>query len=198
MGKELRTSRPRRFLPWIRPASGGILGLVLLGAVACESSPPLITVPQEFVAFDADGIVFGMTHRFTQEGKLEALVRADTAIQWQDSSTVHLRGVDLRVFNEDGSERARVTSARGILDLRTERMAAYGAPGSPAILIMTESSRRLESQEIHYDPRGDRMWSDSAFVYVQGTRRTSGRGFESDIEFRNFQIRGRGTGGGAP
>lgn len=177
-----------------RRAVVGVAGAIVLGMAACGESPPLLTVPAEFVAFDADGIVFGMTHRFTQEGRLEAIVRADTAIQWQDSSTVHLRGVDLRVFHEDGSERARVTSTRGILDLRTERMAAYG----DVLLVMAESNRRLESQEIHYDPRGDRMWSDSSFVYFQGSRRTSGRGFESDIEFRNFQIRGRGPGGGSP
>jgi len=190
--KTLCRSSQRRFDVQVRRSLALALGGVALGLLACEASPPLLTVPAEFVAFDADGIVFGMTHRFTQEGKLEAIVRADTAIQWQDSSTVHLRGVDLRVFDEAGGERARVTSSRGILDLRTERMAAYG----DVVLIMAESNRRLESQEIHYDPRGDRMWSDSSFVFLQGSRRTVGRGFESDIEFRNFQIRGRGASGG--
>jgi LPS export ABC transporter protein LptC len=143
-------------------AAGALLGLatVALLAVGCEDEAPVATVPAEYLRFDADGVVFEMTHRFTQEGTLQALVLADTAIQWNDSTSVALRVVDLRVYAEDGSERAHVTSREGSLDTRTERMTARG----DVVLVIPAEQRTIESQELHFDPRGDRVWSDSAFV----------------------------------
>jgi LPS export ABC transporter protein LptC len=171
-----------------------LLALALAGvggaAVGCDAESEVATVPTSYLEFDADGIVFGMVHRITQDGVLQGLVHADTAIQWQDSSAVHLRVVDLPVREDDGSERAHVTADRGILDTRTNRMAAYGN----VVLLVPGEQRRIESEELHYDPQGDRIWSDSSFVYTVGNQVTRGRAFRSDLEFRNFQIVGRGGG----
>jgi len=168
-----------------------VLALLSVGILssACENEAPVATVPAEYLQFDADGVVFQMTHRFTQEGILQAMVIADTAIQWHDSTAVALRVVDLRVFDEDGSERAHVTSLRGTLDTRTERMTAQG----DVVLVIPAEDRTIESQELHYDPRGDRIWSDSAFVMRHQGRVLRGASFTSDLEFRNFVIRGSGN-----
>ncbi|TVR53124.1 MAG: LPS export ABC transporter periplasmic protein LptC [Gemmatimonadales bacterium] len=168
-----------------------VLALLSVGIIssACENEAPVATVPAEYLQFDADGVVFQMTHRFTQEGVLQAMVIADTAIQWHDSTAVALRVVDLRVFDEDGSERAQVTSRRGTLDTRTERMTAQGN----VVMVIPADDRTIESQELHYDPRGERIWSDSAFVMRHQGRVLRGTSFTSDLEFRNFVIRGSGT-----
>jgi len=168
-----------------------LLTLVLVGggAAACTPEDSVATIPSTYLEFDADGIVFGMIHRITQDGVLQGVIHADTAIQWQDSSAVHLRGVDLTVMEEDGEERAHVNALRGILDTRTNRMTAYGN----VIMIIPEGSRRVESEELHYDPQGDQIWSDSSFVFTEGARITRGQAFRSDLEFRNFRIVGRGA-----
>ena len=168
-----------------------VLALVVAGggAAACSSEDSVATVPSTYLEFDADGIVFGMIHRITQDGVLQGVIHADTAIQWQDSSSVHLRGVDLTVMEEDGGERAHVTALRGILDTRTNRMTAHG----DVIMVIPEGSRRVESEELHYDPQGDQIWSDSSFVFTEGARITRGQAFRSDLEFRNFRIVGRGA-----
>jgi LPS export ABC transporter protein LptC len=164
---------------------GGVAGL----AVGCDEEVPVATVPEDYLQFDADGVVFQMTHRFTQEGVLQALVVADTAIQWHDSTAVALRVVDLRVYDDDGSERAHVTSRRGSLDTRTERMTAQG----DVVLVVPAENRVIESQELHFDPRSERIWSDSAFVMRHQGRILRGSSFTSDLEFRNFVIRGSGS-----
>lgn len=171
------------------------LGTVLLAALAlagvqgCGEPTDVATVPAEYLEWDADAVVFGMIHRFTQEGRLQAVVHGDTAIQWRDSTVVAMRGVDLTVFTEEGEERAHVVSRRGTLDTRTERMAAYGS----VVMTVPGEGRRLESEELHYDPRGDRIWSDSAFVmFMPGRAPMRGSSFTSDLEFRNFQARGPG------
>jgi LPS export ABC transporter protein LptC len=163
--------------------------LLAMSASACGENADVATVPAHYLEWDADGVVFGMIHRFTQEGLLQAVVHGDTAIEWRDSTVVALRGVDLTVYTEEGVERAHVTSRRGTLDTRTERMSAFG----DVVMIVPGEGRRLESEELHYDPRGDRIWSDSSFVMTMpGRAPIRGSSFTSDLEFRNFQARGPG------
>jgi LPS export ABC transporter protein LptC len=182
-----RSSPPRgpHFGPW-----RALLTLLLLLPLwsACDAEREVTTVSEDYLDWDADGIVFGMTHRITQDGRLQGLVRADTAIQWNDSASWHLRGVDLTVLEESGAERATVTALRGILDTRTNRMTAHG----DVVLVIPGQDRRVESEALNYDPQGDRIWSDSAFVHRHRGQVTRGRAFTSDLEFRNFTILGRG------
>lgn len=171
---------------WLCPVI--VMPILGLGA-ACAEEVPVATVPEEYLRFDADGVVFDMTHRFTQDGRLQALVMADTAIQWNDSTAVAMRGVNLRVYNEDGTERAHVTAVRGTLDTRTEAMVAHG----DVVLIIPSEQRRIETQQLRYDPRGGEIVGDSAFVMtLPGSRPMRGRSFRSDLEFRNFRIVGEG------
>jgi LPS export ABC transporter protein LptC len=184
MSMSKRMMRNGRTVPLL-----GLLALVGTGA-ACTTESEVPTVPEAYLEFDADGIVFGMIHRITQDGRTQGLVHADTAIQWRDSSAVHLRGVDLTVMEEDGTERAQVTARTGVLDTRTNRMTAHGN----VVMIIPGQSRRVESEALNYDPQGDRIWSDSAFVHTLRGQVTRGRAFTSDLEFRNFTILGRGGG----
>jgi LPS export ABC transporter protein LptC len=155
---------------------------------ACEEERDIATIAPEIVALDADFIVLGGEQYVTQEGREEAHLVYDTAFQWVDSAAVALRRVELVVFNEDGSERATVTADRGRLDQSTNRMIAQGN----VVLVIPGDGRVIRTQELHYDPEGGRIWSDSAFVMEQPGRSTfRGASFTSDLEFRNFEARGR-------
>ncbi|MEC7386344.1 MAG: hypothetical protein VYD22_01445, partial [Gemmatimonadota bacterium] len=57
------------------------------------------------------------------------------------------------------------------------------------LLIVHSDQRRIETQELNYDPESERIWSDSATVQtmVDGSI-TRGSAFESDMEFRNVRI----------
>jgi hypothetical protein len=71
------------------------------------------------------------------------------------------------------------------------------------ILVITEGNKRVESEELHYDPNGDRIWSDSATTMIEPGRVSEGLGFESDLNFRRTvvgpgSIRNTGGGGGVP
>jgi hypothetical protein len=65
-------------------------------------------------------------------------------------------------------------------------MSAFG----DVVLLVHSDSSRLESQEIHYDPSRDLIWSDSATVRTMrdGTV-TRGSSFESDMSFENIVVR---------
>lgn len=174
----------RRRLPF--PSSA----LLLAALAACEVDAPVATISEEDSFLGADGIIMGGTTTITNdEGIRTARLQFDTAFQWTDSTHQALRGVILTVFNEDGSERATVTSLRGTFEPLEESLTANG----DVLLLVPFQERRLETEELHYDPQLDQLWSDSAFVMTEAGGRREGTSFTSDLEFRNFLVRGTGA-----
>jgi len=175
---------PRAKVVWTVVLS---LGMV----VACEDGAPVATIVEDSRFLEADGITIGGEHIFLNaEGIRESVLVFDTMYHWRDSVDYHLVGVDLTVNNEDGTERVHVTSREGRMDSRGERFLARGE----VVLIVPSEGRRLESEELHYDPNAERIWSDSAFVMTMtGRNPVRGRSFTSDLSFGNFQVVGTGN-----
>jgi LPS export ABC transporter protein LptC len=169
---------------WTTLISGGLL-------VACDDSAPVAAIIDDARVLEADGITIGGEHVFLNaEGIRESILLFDTMYQWRDSVDYHLAGVNLTVNNEDGSERVHVTSREGRMDTRGERFLARGA----VVLVVPEEGRRLESEELHYDPNSERIWSDSAFVMTMpGRNPIRGSAFTSDLEFGSFRAVGPGN-----
>jgi lipopolysaccharide assembly outer membrane protein LptD (OstA) len=65
------------------------------------------------------------------------------------------------------------------------------------ILFVHQDDSRIESQEIHYDPSTDRIWSDSATTRTDERGAvTRGTAFESDLDFADVRILNVRGGGG--
>ncbi len=168
-------------------------------AVACgeEESTPVASPP--LLETGADMVIQGLRHLITLDGIKEGEIFADTAFFYRDSSLYHLRKPELILFTESGARRARITADRGRFNPNTREMLAQGG----VILVITEGDKRVESEELHYNPNGDRIWSDSATTMIEPGRISEGFGFESDLNFRRTvvgpgSIRNTGGGGGAP
>jgi len=174
---------PRTLLVW-----SALFGAVAL--VACQGETAVPTVQAELPFLDADAVTVGGNLTFTNaEGIRSAHVNFDTAYHWNDSVNTALRGVDLTVYNENGSSRAHLTSRAGTMDERWQRLTAHGN----VVLVIFGENRRLESEEIHFDPEQGRIWSDSSFVMTRpGQAPLRGTSFTSDLEFNNFRIVGEG------
>jgi LPS export ABC transporter protein LptC len=171
---------------------------IVLGSAACseDTSAPVASPP--LLETGADLVMTGLDHNITIEGVREGTVFADTAFVFQDSSVYKLINPELVLFTDQGVQRARVTADRGRFRPDTKEMLAEGG----VILVITEGNRRIESEQLNYDPSGDRIWSDSATTMIEPGRVTEGLGFESDLEFRRTvvgpgSIRNTGGGGGA-
>ena len=135
-------------------------------------SPELLETGAEIAEFDAE-------HFVTVEGVVQGEWYADTAFFYRDSTVVHLRNLVLVLFDEFGAQRARVVAERGRMDIMTEGLTAQGN----VVLTVQEGNRRVESQELNYEPNGDRIWSDSlTTLYEQGVV-SEGLGFTSDLDF---------------
>ncbi len=169
-------------------------------ASACGDADPTPVASRETLALDADNVAYEIRHQLTREGVREGVLTADTAYFYRDSSFVALRDLHLTTFTDTGEPKGEVTAERGGLYSDTNRMWAEG----DVILIIHTDGRRIETEELHYDPRADRIWSDTTTVLIEGGERFVGSSFESDLDFTDVLVRrGRGTidpdgAGGAP
>ncbi len=176
-----------------------ILGAQVLAAgfllAACADGPPRMVVDPELEAMEANSMSYGFRANMTREGVREFFVEADTALFFQDSTVVYLRGhVKLTAYNEEfGTEKAIVTSDRGRLETDTNELLAEGN----AVLFIQVGERRIESYELRYTPETDNIRSDSAVVMYEGNDIIEGTSFTSDLNFERIDIRNARTRGGA-
>jgi LPS export ABC transporter protein LptC len=160
----------------------GLIGLTLLAGCGDENQAPVAS--PELLETGAESVIYRMVTLITVNGVQEARVEADTAYLFPDSTVYSLRNPLLILFTPQGVERARVVSREGRINLSTKELLAMG----DVVLTIPEGDRRVETQELNYDPNGDKIWSDSASTMWEGTTVTRGESFESDLEFRRAVV----------
>ena len=163
-----------------------LAALGFAAAAACDQPLETRVAGADIQEMEASNVIFGMASYLTSSGVREGRVQADTAYMYADSAVALLRQMQITFYDEDGREVATVEGLRGRWRQDDDAMVARG----DVVLLVHSDSSRIESQEIHYDPTAERIWSDSATVQTlkDGTV-TSGSSFESDITFENILIR---------
>jgi len=154
------------------------LALVACGGVQGPSS-------EGYMSLSADNVIVGLVQQIETNGVVSAVLRADSAFMFNDSSKAHLRGVHLVMYDENGAQTTTLRSQSGEINTVTEAMIARGS----VVLISDGGSQRIETEEFHYEPQRDRIASPVPFVRIVNGARSAGASFESDTEFRNFRGR---------
>ena len=159
--------------------------LVLALLAACEPAP----VSSAPVAADADASqrTYGMNLKLTEAGVLKADLHGDTAFQRPGNPDVtELRNVRLTFYDAQGKKPGTLTSRTGDYDVRTGIMVARGN-----VVLVTHNEkgekRTIRSEELHYDQRGDRVWSERETFVEEATQTFVSQGFTSDTRFTNIQ-----------
>lgn len=172
-----------------------LAGLALLAACRGETTVP--TQKDVLAEQNVDQVIFGLEHVMTRNGVRKANLRGDTAYFRDSDSRVDLKGVRLEFFNEaSGATAGTLTAKTGEYDMRSGAMTALGN----AVLTLqgAEGTRTIESEELHYDLEGDRVWSDKPTVMREGARVVRGNSFESDTKFQNVTVRNAQATGPGP
>ena len=169
-------------------ATLAVLAVVALAGAGCVGGDDP-TAERAFHELPADQVMFDAQHDIKDLGVLRARLRADTSYVYEDSARTLMFPVDLRLFDENGGETAHLTSEEGELDTRTNRMVARGN----VVLVTTEGNRRILTEELHYDPRTQRIWSDVRTVVFEGETRLEGEGFSANEDMTNIEVK-KGTG----
>lgn len=164
-----------------------LLAAIVLAATACSQETPVSG--RDFADLPADQVMFDAEYDIKDLGTLRARLHSDTAFVFEDSATIIWRPVDLKLYDVNGAQTAHLTSREGTLDTRSNRMVAVGN----VVLVTTDGGRRILTEELHYDPRTGRIWSDVPTVVFEGETRLEGRGFSSDEDMKNIEVF-KGTG----
>lgn len=159
-----------------------LAGVALLTACGGGDQGPV--VGGDLVTLSADKIIVGVRHYITSNGIRQALLLADTAYFYDDGAPIDFRSVELTIYGEAGGIAAILTSETATLDPRTEAMIARGN----VVVVAPEDDQRLETDELHYDPGADRLWSDHPTTLIREGRVTRGDGFSSDGRGQNVTV----------
>lgn len=150
------------------------------------------TAPEgDFTELPADQVMIDVQFSSTSDGVRAAELKSDTAFMYSDSSVMHLRGVDLEMYDSSGRQTAHLTALTGVYDQNTQAMVGRGN----VVLVVIADGRRIETEELHYDPEQRRIWSDveTHMTLPDGTDITTAN-FTSDDRFQNVrtgETRGR-------
>lgn len=170
-------SRPRAILAAVA------CGSVLLVS-ACKTGKTTLPVSTRAALADsADQVMYGARFNLTDQGVMRAQLVADTAFFFDDNTRVELLHVNTTFFTTTGAKNAVLTSRRGTYHTATGEMVARGD-----VVVNSVDGRRLQSDELFYSQNKNQIWSDSAFVLTEPTRRLQGIGFRSDPNLQNVKV----------
>ena len=159
--------------------------VLLLALAACfDASEEGAT--SELETIDADKILYGVSLNMSREGIREALLTADSMFIWRDSTHSRVVGLTLLVFDPGGRRRARITASEGRLNQLGNELTASGN----AVLTIPEQDREIRTDELHFAPEADRVWTDVDVVMREGECEIEGDRLQADMAFDDVRIWG--------
>lgn len=177
-----------------------LLMLAILATGACRdgaTTPSPTDLMQEMAA---DQIMYDVRHNMTSDGIRRAILHGDTAYLRDGGAKIDIVGVRMTFFDENGRESGDLTSRNGTYELRAGNMVTEGE-----VVLRTWAEggerRSIETEQLHFDVNGDRLWSDVPVVMREGNQVIRGTSFTSDGRFQNVRVtraQTEGTPGGSP
>lgn len=155
------------------------LGLVLLAACSGAGSETVASADSEQIA--ADRVLYGTRLVITVDGVRNAIQEADSMYVFEDSTTAQMYGLHLMMYDSIGRKTADLRSLRGDYNQRTQKMVARGA-----VVLVLSDGRKVETEELNYDPESHRIWSDVSTKMTDRSGSVSTyETFATDDEFKN-------------
>ncbi len=146
-----------------------------------KTSPP--SSAHSPLADSADQVMYTARFNLTDRGLMRAQLQADRAYFFDESTRAELENVNTTFYSAGGEKEALMTSKTGSYNSRGGNMVARGN-----VVVISETGRRLTTQELRYDPAVNEVASDSAFVLTEPGRRLEGIGFRADPNMNNVRV----------
>jgi LPS export ABC transporter protein LptC len=159
------------------------LVLAVTCITACQEAKSPTLVVQNPIPDSAQQLMFGVTFKLTDGGVLRAEVEADTALSYGENTRFELKHVKMIFYTATGTRDATLTSVRGTHNVRVGSMEATGN-----VVVVSANGKKLETQQLKFDPTRNEVSSDSAFVLTDAQGVTSGVGFVSDPKMTQVRI----------
>jgi len=160
-----------------------MLSMLLPLVAACETQAEPPVASADIAHMGADQVMFGVEHFVTGNGVVRGKLLSDTAFMYEDSAIVRVRPVNLTLFDDEGAVAGEVTARSGVLNTRTQVMVATGN-----VIVQETGGDRIETEELHFDPNRDRVWSVVATTIHRDGSVLRGTGFTSNTQLTDTRL----------
>ena len=170
-----------------------LAGLALLAVAACGQTSTTPMVESEAFDLRGDQMLLDIEQILTSSGIRTAVLRSDTAFIYDEDRRVDLSVVRITFHDESGAEAGHLTSRKGEYHIDTGAFTAL-----EDVVLITEGAngeRHLETEQLHYDVRGDRISTTAPFILREAGRVSRGTSFRSNSAFTIWEVTGAETQG---
>lgn len=159
--------------------------VAVLSAGACRPEPAAIPTTQSPLADSADQVMAGVRFILTAGGVQQGALVADSGFMFENSTRIELRGVRTDFFTRTGEQTGTLTSREGTYLKQRGDLEARDS----VVVLSTDGTRRLTTEQLRYDERTNLITTDSAFVITQEGQVGRGIGFSTDPDFTRFECK---------
>ena len=135
------------------------------------------------VADSADQVLFKMNTNITADGVRRSYVEAETAFVYQGRQTMDLHQVKMLFFDTQGNHKSTLTADRGLYATYSNKLDARGH-----VVVTSTDGRKLVTEHLIYDKLANQIKVDTTFIYDSPTEHSTGKGLDTDIEFKNLRV----------
>lgn len=131
-----------------------------------------------------DQVVENGEHVITVQGVKKALLMAEQLYFYNQSGKVIGDTIQVSFFDDAGEFVSMLTAKTGEMEQTSQEMIARGD------VFVRGREATIKTEELHYDPQANRIFSDQPTVINQQGNVIRGQGVESDPALREIKIRG--------
>jgi LPS export ABC transporter protein LptC len=162
-------------------------GLAVVAASgACTKDQSVIPTTVSPLADSADQVLSGIQFLLTSGGVRQGKLEADSGFMFENSTRIELRHVKTDFFTKSGDPTGTLTSREGTYLKSRGSLEARDS----VVVLSTDGSRRLTTQQLKYDERTNLITTDSAYVLTQNGQVHQGVGFSTDPDLTRFECKG--------
>ena len=121
----------------------------------------------------------------TENGVLKVKIIATTIKRFKDISLqlVFSNGVEVIFYNDSGSVKSILKSENAVVDEINNIMTA-----SDNVVLTSSEGKKLETEELIWDEKKNKIYTDKNVVITTGNELIEGDGFESNPNFSEYSI----------
>jgi len=159
--------------------------LIVVAIVGCKNDPAVVKQMTKDVEMPVSSTK-NVEMLYTDSARLRAKVKAprrDTYLG-EKERIEFTEGVEVKFYDEDGSESGELKAKYAINNTKTEQLIAR----NNVQLVNKLEGKRLETEELIWDQKTGRIYSDKFSKITSKQEVIYGDGFESNQDFSQYRI----------
>ena len=159
--------------------------LIIIASIGCENDPTVVKQLTKEVELPVSSTK-NVEMLYTDSARLRAKVKAprrDTYLG-EKERIEFTEGVEVKFYGEDGSESGELKAKYAINNTKSEQMIAR----NNVQLVNKLEGKRLETEELIWDQKSGRIYSDKFSKITSKQEVIYGDGFESNQDFSQYRI----------